>query len=67
MTRLTSTPPLAICRKKRSSTPTPISTMNSASHSKACTRLEAGPASATQIMSRLGLRRLLKLTGTGLA
>ena len=29
--------------------------------------LDAGPAAATQIMSRRGLRRLAKRTGTGLA
>ena len=29
--------------------------------------LEAGPASATQTMSRRGLLRLVKFTGTGLA
>ena len=34
---------------------------------RAWTKLEAGPASATQIMSRLGRRSRPKLTGTGLA
>ncbi len=34
---------------------------------KAWIRFEAGPASATHTMSRLGLRRLPKRTGTGLA
>ena len=33
----------------------------------ASSRLVIGPAAATQIMSRFGLRRLLKLTGTGFA
>jgi hypothetical protein len=32
-----------------------------------CARFEAGPAAATQSMSLLGRRRLLKLTGTGFA
>ena len=33
----------------------------------ACRRLQPGPASATQIMSRFGLRSAPKFTGTGFA
>ena len=41
--------------------------LSRAAQQKAMNRLAAGPAAATQNMSCLGLRRRLKLTGTGLA
>ena len=67
ITTLTSTPPWHILRKNTSVTPMPCSVSIKAPHRNAWTRLAPGPAKATQIMSRLGLRRLPKRTGTGLA
>ena len=60
-------PPCAILRKKGSLTPSSAYTTSSSAQAIACARLEAGPASATQTMSRLGLRSAPKFTGTGLA
>ncbi|MOA41773.1 hypothetical protein D3C78_1637700 [compost metagenome] len=67
ITRLTRMPARAISTKKRSCTPLVTSTTSSTAQAMAWTKLDAGPASATQIMSRLGLRRLPNCTGTGLA
>ena len=67
ITRLTSTPARAISMKKRSSTLEPTSATSSTAQPMAWMKLDAGPASATQTMCFLGLRRLPKLTGTGLA
>ena len=68
-TRLTMIPYLrhllqAVARPRRRPAPRARS---SSAQSTAITKLAAGPAAATQIMSRFGLRRLPKLTGTGLA
>ena len=67
MMTLTSTPPWHILMKKGSLTPAAWSTISSTPQKNAWARLDAGPASATQTMSRLGLFRLPKRTGTGLA
>ena len=67
ITTFTSTPARHISTKKRSCTPRPASTIRPMAQPSAMMKLLAGPASATQIMSRLGLRRLPKFTGTGLA
>ena len=47
--------------------PVPTSRYSNTPQIMAWIRLAPGPASATQIMSRLGLRKLPKRTGTGLA
>jgi hypothetical protein len=67
MTRLTCTPARAISMKKRSSTPMPTMVISTTPQATACTKLDAGPASATHTICCLGLRKLPKLTGTGLA
>ena len=53
-------------RRSRAAPPTGAQPSTQA-HSSACTKFDPGPAAATQIMSRLGWRRLPKFTGTGFA
>ena len=58
ITTLTSTPPSHILMKNTSLTPAPCSRYSAAPQIKPMAKLEPGPASATQTMSRLGLRKL---------
>jgi hypothetical protein len=49
------------------SKPAATSVTNNTAHRMAWMKLDTGPASATQIMSRFGWRSRPKFTGTGLA
>ncbi|MNN73637.1 hypothetical protein D3C81_1897710 [compost metagenome] len=67
ITRLVRIPACAMRIKNSSLEPKACRKTASSIHIRAITRLAAGPASATKAICFFGLRKLAKLTGTGLA